>query len=422
MCADASPARAPRSLALILGLGLAATGCHASTPTVAAAPPEPRPSEPREPGPRCIPYAGQPTDPSLSGLARTHASRCCPSGYGFDPEIARTSCGFETYLGESEELACVHRFRAADGELHELRITPILDLDLAAAVALHEQGTTQIGEPPESLPELRWSAVDGRRWAFVPGWSIVRRVGWDEAACAPERMLPVLARMHEAPRDGAAAVALPRLHDDDPRDQSPTEPSLLALPFEAHELGQHPLPRDAEQLVLDLLRAAVTEDLQSFAALLEPDARIGLPDPRQLGARAILAGHGPALAVQQLLAGAARFPVNAALHCPALGRRVQPGVTRGELLMWCFWISDDGLDLLAFGLRGRVIDGEADGRVAYIGVFPVRPEALLLLPGEPTPPPVVPTPELVCGDPHARRYPGVCPEAEPESDDISAQP
>jgi hypothetical protein len=414
MCADASPARAPRSLALILGLGLAAMGCHTHVTTVVVAPPKPKPSEPHEPGSRCLAYAGAPTDPSLSGLARTHAARCCPSGYGFDPELARTACGFEEYLGESEELACVHRFRDADDELHELRITPILDLDLPAAMALHEQGTAQVGETPEGLPELRWSAVKGRRWAFVPGWSIVRRLGWDEAACAPDRMLPVLARMHAAASDPAAAVALPRVHDDDRRAQSPTETSLLAREFKAHELEHHPLPRSAEQLVLDLLHAAITDDLQGFAALLEPDARIGLPDRRQLGARAILAGAGPAVAVQQLLAAAARFPIDAALHCPTLGRRVVPRVTRGETLMWCFWISDDGLDLLAFALRGRVVDGQADGRVAYVGAFPVRPEAPLVMPGEPAPPPAMPVPELVCGDPHARSYPGVCPEPAPD--------
>ncbi|HVI02695.1 MAG TPA: hypothetical protein VM869_28545, partial [Enhygromyxa sp.] len=182
---------------------------------------------------------------------------------------------------------------------------------------------------------------------------------------------------------------------------------------------RYPLPRSAELLVDALLHAAITNDLERFTALLDPNARIGLPDRRQLGARAILGRNDPAAALAQLRDAAARFPIDAALRCPILDRRVKPRVRRGETLMWCVVISDDGLDLLAFGLRGRVHEdeGETDGRVAYLGLFPVRPEAPLTIPGEPPPPPIVPTPELVCGDPHARAYPELCPEPEPPPDD-----
>jgi hypothetical protein len=415
MCADASTARA-----WLLGLGLAVLGCDPG-PSVTAEPSEPAAIEPSSvPGDRCVRFAGEPTDPELHGLARAHAVRCCPSDYGFDPQLARDVCGFAEYLGESEELACVHRFRADDGQLHELRISPILDLELERAVALHEQ-STEPAVAPQGLPELRWSAVEGRRWAFVPGWSIVRRLGWDEATCAPDRMLPVLARMRAAANDPAAAVVLPRLHEQTASETPPAE-SLLARPLaEPQAERSYPLPRSAEELIDDLLRAAITDDPEAFAALLEPDARIGLPDRRQLGARAVLPDPKPAM--HQLRDAAARFPIDTPLRCPSLDRRVEPQVARGEAMMWCFFISDDGLDLLAFGLRGRALETDADARVAYLGVFPIRPRAILSVPGEPPSPPVVPMPELVCGDPHAREYPGVCPEPEPTSDeDDSAQP
>src|SRR5690606_38133678 len=210
------------------------------------------------------------------------------------------------------------------------------------------------------------------------------------------------ARMHESVDDPEARIALPRVHDE--RDDGSRPPtSLLALDLHAPEPDRrHPLPRAAESLIHELLRTAIAGELEAFAALLEPDARIGLPDRRQLGAEAILGADGPAPAVQRLLDAAARFSIDAELRCPVIDRRAEPRVTRGQASMWCFWISDDGLDLIVFGLRGRVIDGEADSRVDYIGVFPVRPEQPLVSIGEPPPPPVVPTPELVCADSHAR--------------------
>jgi hypothetical protein len=419
MCEHASMTRT----ALIFGLGLLGA-CHTTPATV--------PSEdvrrlnhaiPEAPTERCLRYAEPPGDPDLRGRPRTHPVRCCPSSYGFDPELARQSCGFVDYLGESEELACVHRFRGTAGQTYELRLTPILDLAFTEAIAVHESGEfgpEHVARAPAALPEIWWSADEGRRWAFVPGWSIVRRLGWDEAACDPEHMLPVLARMRESTDDPAATLAVPRRIDEP---SSPTSPdaSLLALSFE-HRATDHryPLPRAAAQLVHDLLGAAVADELPRFAALLEPGARIGLPDRRQLAAEAMIDEAGAGSAARRLLDAAARLPASSALLCPDIDRRIKPEVTRGELLMWCFWMSEDGLDVLAFGLRGRVSDGEADGRVAYVGVFPDKPEAALVMPGEPPPPPVVAVPELVCGDPHTSAYPGSCPEPEAEPTDAEA--
>jgi hypothetical protein len=414
-----------------------------------------------EPEGRCQVYAEGPLDPDLRGQARAHPPRCCPSPYGFDPELARAQCGFAEYLGESEELACVHRFRAPDGAVHELRITPLLDRTLAEASALHELGELgpdRSSEAPAGHEGIWWSAADGRRWAFVSGATDVRRLTWAEAACAPERMLPVLASMAVAAEaeDPGAAVPLPRLLEpapapaaakvepraserrsassapapatasakvDPPRanqrpSASPASAPMLASTTDPPSLverrfapAEHPrryrLPRDASVLVEDLLAAALADDLDGFTRLLATDARIGLPDRRELGSRSI-AAIGPEPALRQLLAAAARLPATTALHCPSVDRRVRAAVARGEATIWCLFVSDDGLDLLAFGLRGRVEDDHADARVTYLGLFPARPLAPLLIPGEPPPPPVVPSPELVCGDPHARVFPDLC--------------
>ncbi len=423
MCADALMARTRGTTALIFGLVMVAS-CHTPSAAILATSTAQPPGQPAGPAQRCRTFAGPTRDPDLDGQARNHPVRCCPSGYGFDPELARTSCGFEEYLGESEELACVHRFTDGDGRVHELRITPMLELELGDAIVLHESGAfgpDHVGEAVAGQPELWWSADAGRRWALVSGWSMVRRLGWNESSCAPERMQPVLARMLDAREDPAAAVALPRLATERPS-EALADASLRTLDFDPRPHDRHyPLPRAAAQLIHDLLGAAVSEDLPSFTALLEPNARIGLPDRRQVGARAVLADGGPAAAARRLRDAAARLPATTPLRCPELDRRVEPRVTRGEAPMWCFWMSEDGLDVLAFALRGRISDEQPDARVAYLGMFPVRPALPLEIPGDPPPPPVVPMPELVCGDPHASSYPGVCPEPESRTPDAGSR-
>ncbi len=410
-----SVAAVPLCLLAVLGLSSCDRAAPVAGPVAIA--PEPVAVEPE---PACETFAGIPGDVDLRGLARTHAPRCCPSRYGFDPELVRAGCGFVEYLGESEELACVHRFRDAAAKVHELRLTPLVDLEFADAVALHESGEfgpEYAGAPLAELPALWSSAAAGRRWVLVPGWSIIRRLAWDEAACSVEDMLPVLARMQEARDDPAAGVALPRLVEP-PAEPELAAPSLLTLDFARATTRRYPLPRAAPQLVHDLLAAAVADDLQRFASLLDGDARIGLPDRRQLGAHAIIDADA---ARRRLLAAAARLARDTPLRCPRLDRRVAPQVARGELPMWCFWLSEDGLDLLAVGLRGRVVDGWSDAAVSYLGLFPARPAAPVELPGEPPPPPVVPVPTLVCSDPHSVAYPELCPPPEPsDTGDVQA--
>jgi hypothetical protein len=176
------------------------------------------------------------------------------------------------------------------------------------------------------------------------------------------------------------------------------------------------LPDRATALIEATLHAAAHERLEDFVAHVDVDARWGLPDRRQLAGRSILADGGVA-AMAALRRSAARLPEGLTLHCPELDRRTVPQVRRGEATMWCMWVSDDHLDVLVFELRGRIDAGEGDASIVYIGLFPDAPHGPVIVPGEPPPPPIRARPPIICGDPHAVDYPGLCPDPDALEDE-----
>jgi hypothetical protein len=325
------------------------------------------------------------------------------------------------YLGESEELACVHRFADAAGDVHELRVTPVVGLDLHAAVDLHEHGEFDASHTADWLPERTdaWLSSSGDwRWALLGGWSATRRLSWAAHACPSERMQPVLLAMADAPADIEHLSALPRLPDALALVEVPPTSSLARLRDAAPiPVQPFPLPRHAASLIDASLSAAAHEDLAGLLALVRPDARWGLPDRRQLGARPITDERGQAL-LGDLRRVLARMPADAQVNCPILDRRAEPIVRRGEAAMWCVWASENHLDLLVFAVRGETRDGHVDARIEYIGLFPEPPHLPLRVPGEPPPPPWRVQPQLLCGDPHAPA--DVCPRDELEEDDDDA--
>lgn len=387
----------------------------------------PQRSEPEQPRPqpeqreisisRCVPFAGDDRDPSLRGTPRTEASRCCESSYGFDPQLAMRSCDFAEYLGESEELACVHRFVDRRGFLHELRVTPIIGLGFEDAIALHERGEFDDTHVADWLSEAKhiWlSQTPARQWALLSGWSATRRLTWTPEACDTDAMLPVITAMADASAQDDVHTPLPRLSFDEP---VPTSDSLLDhYARVSGEPGRHPLPDRATSLIEAALHAAAHERLEDFLTHVDAHARWGLPDRRELAGRPIFADGGVA-AMAALRRSAARLPQGLTLHCPELDRRTVPLVRRGEATMWCMWVSDDHLDMLVFALRGRIDAGEGDASIVYIGLFPDPPNAPVIVPGEPPPPPIRPRPPIICGDPHAVDYPGSCPDADAVEED-----
>jgi hypothetical protein len=360
---------------------------------------------------RCVPFTGEDRDPSLRGSPRADAPSCCESDYGFDPQLAARSCGFVEYLGESEELACVHRFLDGRGFLHELRVTPIIGLEFEAAIALHESGEFDETHVAGWMPERHdaWlSQTPTRRWALLSGWPSTRRLTWTPEACDVDAMLPVLHAMADAPARDDTQTPLPRLSFDD--EHVPTAGSLLDRHARiSGEPGRHPLPEHATGLIEAVLSAAAHERLEDFVAHVDADARWGLPDRREIAGRPILSDGGVA-AMAGLRRVAGRLPETLELHCPELDRRTVPLVRRGEATMWCMLVSDDHLDVLVFALRGRLDAGEGDASIVYLGLFPDPPRGPVIMPAEPPPPPIRARPPMVCGDPHAVDYPGLCPD------------
>jgi hypothetical protein len=375
---------------------------------------------------RCVLFVGDERDPNLRGLPRTEPPSCCESSYGFDPELAARSCDFAEYLGESEELACVHRFVDRRGLMHELRLTPIIGLDFESAIALHESGEFEPSHTAGYLPARAdaWlSQSPARQWALLSGWSATRRLTWTTDACDPEAMLPVLVAMADAPEQADLETPLPRLEFGDP---AAISDSLLDRHAAISPAAtRHPLPDHAAALIEATLHAVAHERLEEFVAHIDPSARWGLPDRREIAGRPILADGGVA-AMDALRRAAARLPESLPLHCPQLDRRTVPLVRRGEATMWCTWVSEDRLDVLVFELRGRIDAGEADGEIVYLGLFPDAPQQPVIVPGEPPPPPVRARPPIICGDPHAVDYPGLCSPfdvfVEDDEQDGAAQP
>jgi hypothetical protein len=368
---------------------------------------------------RCVLFTGEDRDPSVRGSPRTEAPNCCESNYGFDPQLAARSCGFTEYLGESEELACVHRFVDRRGLVHELRITPIIGLGFEAAIALHESGEFDPTHVAGWMPERHdtWlSQTPARQWALLSGWSATRRLTWTPEACEPEAMLPVLRAMADAPARDDLRTPLPRLELVETNVPIPTD--LLDQPARASlQATRYPLPEHASALIEASLHAAALEQLEDFVAHIDTSARWGLPDRRELSGRPILAEDGGVESMAALRRAAARFPEALELHCPELDRRTVPLVRRGEATMWCMLVSEDHLDMLAFALRGRIEAGEADASIVYIGLFPEPPLGPVIVPGEPPPPPIPARPPIICGDPHAVDYPGLCPDPDAVEDD-----
>jgi hypothetical protein len=400
--------------AVVLGCAGVLLGC--APPSVEADLSAPIARDPEISSPACTRYAGDARDVSLQGSARTSEVRCCEADFGFDPQLVANSCGFVAYHGESEELACVHRFEDAQGQTREFRLTAVVDLGFEGAIALHEAG--EFGEDhvagflPEQ-PELWMSSTAARHWVLIPGWPATRRLSWERGACDAGDMLGVLTAIAAAPAPIGMVTPLPRI---EPQIEIATieADSLLARyaePPKQPERTHYPLPRAARALIEHTLHAAATSSLASFTDAFVAGARWGLPDRRQLSARAIMRDGGTT-AMTALRHAAARLPAALDLHCPELDRRVIPAVRTGEALMWCVWASADGLDLLVFALRGRIVDGMADAKIEYLGLFPNRPTHALRIPGEPPPPPPRPLPTIICGDPHALDYPEQCPPAQ----------
>jgi hypothetical protein len=153
----------------------------------------------------------------------------------------------------------------------------------------------------------------------------------------------------------------------------------------AREASTTSMPFQARGLVNGLLTIAALGRIDLLDHVLAPDARFGLPDRREVGARPILtdargdrgAGDHGAAFIKALRRAAARFDGGAQLNCPAHSPQMLPLPGMSQLLesgaepLWCFYRQAAGpqVDLLVF--RIDVIAGS--GRIAYVGLYDAPP-------------------------------------------------
>jgi hypothetical protein len=163
--------------------------------------------------------------------------------------------------------------------------------------------------------------------------------------------------------------------------------SLLAAhaerdPFPPSEIAAFKLTGSAKTLAVAMLTVAAKDRIEDLPALLAPEAGFGLPDPGESGSRTILADGGEAF-LAAFRTAASRFKAEATFTCPPILPALETFVATGAEPMWCFYGSDDRLDLLVFKLMAT--GGHA--RIAYVGLFDERPTAPVRIGGGGAPPP-----------------------------------
>jgi hypothetical protein len=226
---------------------------------------------------------------------------------------------------------------------------------------------------------------------------LIATVGLLTGACDP----------HHAVEEPAAAAApsppAPRPVPPGSHEGSPT--SLLAQyaprpPIDAKEAASWELPFQGKRIAVALVTTAALDRLEDLPLIVAPNARWGLPDRREYGARPIFAGDGGAAFFEAFRAAASRLrgtppeldptnplsPGSAVYTCPPLAPGIQQVVRSGAEPYWCFYTSEDKLDLIVFRLR-RVLGA---ARIEYVGLFEERPTSPVQVAGNEPIPPLVP--------------------------------
>lgn len=170
--------------------------------------------------------------------------------------------------------------------------------------------------------------------------------------------------------------------------------SLLAAHAErdlepASEIEQFKLTGSAKRLAVAALTVAAKDRIEDLPPLLADGAGWGLPDAREVGRREILEDGGEDF-LAALRNAASRFKKDATFSCPPIMPAMETFVSTGAEPMWCFYSSDDRLDLLVFKLVA--VGGTA--RIGYVGLFRERPTGMLRVADVGAPPPTRPPPKL----------------------------
>jgi hypothetical protein len=163
----------------------------------------------------------------------------------------------------------------------------------------------------------------------------------------------------------------------DPNDKTEYTPSEA-------ELRMYTLPANAKKMVTTLLTFAAQDNLPRARQLFSQQARWGVPDRREMEARPVLADGGQQF-FDVFRSVAARFGGNENLQCPPIMPAANIYVRNGAEPMWCFYMSNDNLDILAF----KLIQEGGSAKFDFVGLHEERPTGMIQRPG-PLPPPMTP--------------------------------
>ena len=151
------------------------------------------------------------------------------------------------------------------------------------------------------------------------------------------------------------------------------------------EIRTWDLPTKATRVVVELLVMAARDDASRLHTIMTQQARWGAPDRREYEARGV--SDDGRMFLDVLRQASSRFARKLALTCPPImPPAAQVYVKNGSEPMWCFYGSNDGLDILAFKI---LLEG-GSAKVDYVGMYAERPSRGIARPGGPQPPPMTP--------------------------------
>jgi hypothetical protein len=167
-----------------------------------------------------------------------------------------------------------------------------------------------------------------------------------------------------------------------PGPKNPKEPEEF-IPSE-EEVRGFSLPNNSKKIVTSLLTFAAQDNLARANTLFTQQARWGVPDRREPEARSVHEAGG-AVFFDVLRNVAGRFGAKENLTCPPIMPAATVYVRNGAEPMWCFYISNDNLDILAF----KFLHENGSAKIDYVGLHEVRPQGQIQRPGA-IPPPMTP--------------------------------
>ncbi len=138
------------------------------------------------------------------------------------------------------------------------------------------------------------------------------------------------------------------------------------------------IPDKGKRIVVALLTAVAHDNPENLDMFFTKGARWGFPDRREFEAFPIFDDDGGARFIDVFRGAAARFSDKAAFTCPPLVNAGSVLVRGGAEPYWCWYLSNDHLDVIAFKLMTE--GGHA--RIDYIGMYPERPRGPVSLRSE----------------------------------------